>query len=112
MSIKLLPCPYSGEEPLETVIDEVKHYSCRNQDCPIEDIWMTLDQWNRRFVCFETKKNGEKVFVGDKVNALKGNICRVELAPVVVPLNYKGKDVGFDRRIILGEIELVKEAEE
>ncbi len=46
------------------------------------------------------------------MEALKGNICRVELAPVIVPLSFEREDVGFDRRIILGEIELIESESE
>ena len=114
MSIEL-PCPYCGNEELDTTTKEPLAMTlndgdmvrCGNEGCPICDVLMTVKTWNRRFAYLD--ENDDKVFAGDKVIALGGNTCLVKLVPALVPLSDTGKDVGFDPRTAFGTIELIQE---
>ncbi len=114
---ELKPCPFCGGEGRlnHTAIGtqffpQIVCMKCFLKCEPCQSAAEAIAAWSRRFVCYD--KNGKPVYAGDDVKALKGNICRAELAPVIVPLNFKGEDVGFDRRIILGEIELIESESE
>ncbi len=75
-------CPYCGEELV--YVETYDSVMCGNPLCPIGGITMTLEQWNRRFICYEKGgRNGKKVFAGDKVAVRfgpddHGYICSVE----------------------------------
>ncbi len=116
MTNKKLKCPYCGSDlVVPATIGFGSHpWAAKCERCLAEGPTCrtkaeAIAAWNRRYVCDD--KNGKPVYGGDEVNA--GYFTGlVELTPTIRPLTDAGEDVGFDRRIIDGEIELVEADDE